>query len=153
MRFEINSIATVINDRKTITDDFWGDVVSEIKLNDDIPAEALDGIEDFSHAEIIYVFDKAINDKVVMSSAHPRENKAWPKVGIFAQRKKNRPNFLGATICKIIKREGRSLFVQMLDAIDGTPVVDIKPVMKEFLPDTEIKQPSWTNELMKDYWK
>ncbi len=153
MQFEISSIATVFNDRKAITDDFWGDVISEIKLTDNIPAEAFDGIEEFSHAEIIYVFDKAVNGKVVVGSEHPRENKAWPKVGIFAQRKKNRPNFLGATICKIVKRDGRSLFVQMLDAIDGTPVVDIKPVMKEFLPALPVTQPGWSNELMKDYWK
>ena len=153
MKFDINSIATVFNIRGELSDDFWGEVISEIKLNEDIPAEALNGIEDFSHAEIIYVFDKALTEKVVMGCEHPRENKAWPKVGIFAQRKKNRPNFLGATICKIVKREGRSLFVQLLDAIDGTPVVDIKPVMKEFLPGETIQQPEWSTELMKDYWK
>jgi len=153
MKFEISSIATVHNKRAAPTDDFWGDVISEIRLNGDIPEEAFDGITDFSHAEIIYVFDKAMHAMPLMGSEHPRENKAWPKVGIFAQRKKNRPNFLGATICRIVKREGRSLFVQLLDAIDGTPVVDIKPVMKEFLPGEEIKQPSWSTELMKDYWK
>ena len=153
MKFEINSIATVFNNRKEVTDDFWGDVISEIKLNDEFPIDALDGIEDFSHAEIIYVFDKAIGAKIVTGSEHPRENKAWPKVGIFAQRKKNRPNFLGITVCEVIKREGKSLFVKMLDAIDGTPVVDIKPVMKEFLPQSAFKQPDWSKELMKNYWK
>lgn len=153
MKFEIDSIATVYNSRKDITDDFWGDIISEIKLNDEFLAAALDGIDDFSHVEIIYVFDKALNAKIVKGSEHPRENTNWPKVGIFAQRKKNRPNFLGATVCEMIRRDGKSLFVKKLDAIDGTPVVDIKPVMKEFLPQTTVVQPSWSNELMKDYWK
>jgi tRNA (adenine37-N6)-methyltransferase len=153
MKFEINSIATIQNSRKEITDDFWGEIISEIRLAENIPAEAFDDIENFSHAEIIYVFHKANSSKIVLSSEHPRENKAWPKVGIFAQRKKNRPNLIGTTICKIIKREGKSLFVKMLDAIDGTPVVDIKPIMKEFLPQGEIVQPAWVSELMKDYWK
>lgn len=153
MPFELQPIATVHNDRKTISDDFWGEVVSEIKLAPSLPPEALDGIDSFSHVEIFYIFDKAIGNAVVTGSEHPRENPQWPKVGIFAQRKKNRPNFLGATICPVVKREGSSLFVRMLDAIDGTPVIDIKPVMKEFLPQSDIVQPQWVSELMNDYWK
>ncbi len=153
MKFETRSIATVYNTRLDIIDDFWGDIISEIKLHDDIPENALEGIDCFSHAEIIFIFHKALTAIPVLGSEHPRENNAWPKVGIFAQRKKNRPNFIGTTICEIIRRDGRSLYVKKLDAIDGTPVVDIKPVMKEFLPQSTIKQPSWSTELMKDYWK
>ena len=136
-----------------MSDDFWGEVISEIKLNDEFAADALDGIEDFSHIEVVFIFTKAIAANIVTGSEHPRENKDWPKVGIFAQRKKNRPNLIGTTICELVKREGRSLFVKKLDAIDGTPVVDIKPVIKEFLPGMAIKQPNWSTELMKDYWK
>ena len=153
MPFQISSIATVYNQRIDISDDLWGEVISEIVLNDTIPAEAFDGIEDFSHVEIIFIFDRAIGAPIVTGSAHPRENKAWPKTGIFAQRKKNRPNHIGTTICELIRREGKSLFVKKLDAIDSTPVVDIKPVMKEFLPRSPVKQPAWTHELMTDYWK
>ena len=72
--------------------------------------------------------------------------------GILAQRAKNRPNRLGSTICRIVRREGRTLFVRELDAIEGTPVVDIKPVLREFLPRDEVRQPAWTTELMRDYW-
>ena len=153
MQFEISPIATVYNERKEMSDDFWGEVISKIKLNDGFAADALDGIEDFSHIEIIFIFDKALAANIVTGSEHPRENKAWPKVGIFAQRKKNRPNGIGTTICELVKREGKTLFVKKLDAIDGTPVVDIKPVLKEFLPGSAIKQPKWSTELMKDYWK
>jgi tRNA (Thr-GGU) A37 N-methylase len=89
---------------------------------------------------------------VVRGARHPRDNPAWPRVGIFAQRGKNRPNRLGTTMVEIVKREGRTLEVLGLDAADGTMVVDIKPVFKEFLPRTQVRQPQWTTELMRDYW-
>ena len=73
-------------------------------------------------------------------------------MGIFAQRKKDRPNAIGLTIVEMVKREGNSIWVKHLDAIDGTPVLDIKPVLKGFLPATAIKEPQWCSELMKDYW-
>ena len=153
MNFEISPVARVHNDRNDLSDDFWGSIISEIRLSDHLPADALDGLIDFSHVELVFVFDKAITAPIVTGSAHPRENTEWPRVGIFAQRKKNRPNHIGTTICEVVKREGRSLFVKRLDAINGTPVVDIKPVLKEFLPNGEVQQPAWSVELMKDYWK
>jgi tRNA (Thr-GGU) A37 N-methylase len=73
-------------------------------------------------------------------------------VGIFAQRGKGRPNRLGVTIVEVIRREGRALTVAGLDAIDGSPVLDIKPVMAEFLPRTPVRQPEWSRELMRNYW-
>jgi tRNA (Thr-GGU) A37 N-methylase len=76
----------------------------------------------------------------------------WPRVGIFAQRGKGRPNRLGATIVEVVSREGRVLTVAGLDAIDGTPVLDIKPVLAEFLPRKPVRQPAWSCELMRDYW-
>lgn len=153
MIFQVQSIATIYNNRKEITDDFWGDVISEIRLNENIDAEAIKGLEEFSHIEVIYIFHKAIDNPAVMKTEHPRENLNWPKVGIFAQRKKNRPNFIGTTICEIVECKNKSIFVKMLDAINETPVIDIKPMMKEFLPLKKVKQPNWSTELMKNYWK
>lgn len=146
----ISPIAFVRNKRTEIIDDNWSDVISEIELATNIPTESLDNIDAFSHLEIIYHFNKT--NKVVQGSEHPRENLNWPKVGIFAQRKKDRPNHIGHTIVNLIKKEGRRLTVTNLDAIDGTPIIDIKPVFKEFLPKGEIEQPDWSKELMKDYW-
>lgn len=140
------------NIRKAIEDDNWGGIISIVKLNSSFQEDALFQIEEFSHAEIIYYFHLVEESKIEKGARHPRSNTNWPKAGIFAQRGKNRPNRLGATIVKIIKREGSQLFVQGLDAIDGTPVLDIKPVMKEFLPREEVTQPAWTTELMKNYW-
>ncbi|MFH0999737.1 MAG: SAM-dependent methyltransferase [Bacteroidota bacterium] len=150
IHFEIKPIAFVKSQRNETIDDHWSLVESEIELADDLPDECLDGIEQFSHLEIIFYFNKAT--KTVIGSEHPRENKSYPKVGIFAQRKKDRPNHIGTTIVNLLKRDGRKLFVYHLDAIDGTPVIDIKPVFKEFLPKGEVKQPEWTTDLMKNYW-
>ena len=83
---------------------------------------------------------------------HPRNKKEWPKVGIFAQRGKNRPNTIGSTICRILKVEGLKVFVEGLDAIDGSPVFDIKPWVLEFAPRGQIFQPAWISELMLGYW-
>ena len=146
-----NPIAVVKNSRVDLSDDFWGAVTSEIELVETIPEVAFNGIDEFSHLEIVFYFDKADKPQIVFNG-HPRENKDWPNVGIFAQRKKDRPNGIGLSIVKMVKREGNKIWVKYLDAINGTPVLDIKPVIKEFLPSTEIKQPKWITELMKNYW-
>ncbi|PLS17075.1 tRNA (N6-threonylcarbamoyladenosine(37)-N6)-methyltransferase TrmO [Bacillus sp. M6-12] len=151
--FSVSAIGAVCNERKTPVDDYWGKVLSEIKLDQELDISCLDGIDSFSHLEIIFLFHLIEDDKIQYISRHPRNNKEFPKVGIYAQRGKNRPNKIGATIVKLIKRKGRSLFVSGLDAIDGTPVLDIKPVMNEFLPKGEIKQPQWSTELMANYWE
>jgi len=149
---EIVPIARVANARTALTDDGWGPVTSTIRLADGMPDEALDGIETFSHAEVLFVFDRVREADVVRGARHPRGNQAWPRVGILAQRGKDRPNRLGSTMVEIVRREGRDLVVRGLDAVDGTPVVDIKPVMREFLPRTPVRQPGWASEVMKEYW-
>ena len=95
----------------------------------------------------------SIPARVVHGARHPRNNQDWPAVGIFAQRGKNRPNRIGSTIVRVLRCEGRSIVVAELDAIDGTPVLDVKPVMQEFLPREKIRQPAWSHELMGNYWK
>jgi tRNA-Thr(GGU) m(6)t(6)A37 methyltransferase TsaA len=152
MGLTIEPIGFVRAARTSPEDDDWGEQPAVIELAPGFDAESLEGLEAFSHAEILYVFDRVTPDKIVTSARHPRNNPAWPKVGIFAQRGKNRPNRLGSTIVRIARREGRALHVLELDAIDGTPVVDIKPVMREFLPRSDVRQPAWSTELMKDYW-
>ncbi|EEM05608.1 transcriptional regulator [Bacillus pseudomycoides] len=151
--FSLRPIAFVHNERKMIMDDEWGDVQSLITLTDSYAEESIQGIEDFSHIEVIFYFHKVKDEQIQYSARHPRNNKEYPKIGIFAQRGKNRPNRLGATIAKVVRREGKSIVVEGLDAIDGTPILDIKPVMREFLPNEDILQPEWVTDLMKEYWK
>jgi tRNA-Thr(GGU) m(6)t(6)A37 methyltransferase TsaA len=148
----LNPIGVVRTGRLDTRDDDWGAVESVIELRSDVPADSLAGLEDFSHAEIVFVFDRIDDASVVTGTRHPRNNPSWPKVGIFAQRASRRPNRLGVTIVKILGRDGSRLRVRGLDAADGTPVVDIKPVMAEFLPREPVRQPAWSHELMRGYW-
>ncbi|QTN28116.1 SAM-dependent methyltransferase [Rhodoferax sp. AJA081-3] len=152
MTYQVEPIAFVSSTRKTPEDDFWGGEVAEIRLADGMDASALAGLETFSHVEVLFLFHGVAQDKIVSGARHPRNNADWPKVGIFAQRGKNRPNRIGSTICKVVGVEGPILRVRELDAIDGTPVLDIKPVLKEFLPREATRQPSWATELMSSYW-
>lgn len=152
MLYTIKPIAVVSNSRKMIEDDNWGGVISSIELTTDIQESSLKGIDDFSHLEIIFYFDKVADEKIQYEARHPRNNTDYPEVGIFAQRGKNRPNKIGVTVVELLELKDRTLIVKGLDAINGTPIIDIKPVMKEFLPKGEIKQPIWATDLMKNYW-
>jgi tRNA-Thr(GGU) m(6)t(6)A37 methyltransferase TsaA len=151
-KITLTPLGHVYNIRKSLDDDGWGNVISEIKLDESLPADCLAGIEAFSHAEIIFYFNQVASENDIPMLRHPRGKKDWPQVGVFAQRNKDRPNHLGLTVVNIVRREKRSLFVKGLDAVHGTPILDIKPVYTEFLPREEIRQPEWSHELMKEYW-
>jgi len=153
MSFVIEPIGVVRGGRATPVDDDWGESRARIELD---PArfgpEALAGLKDFSHVEVIFVFDRVGEAEIEFGARHPRGRSDWPLVGIFAQRGKNRPNRLGLCTCRIVGVDGLGVEVQGLDAIDGTPVVDLKPAMTEFLPREPLSEPAWARELMKDYW-
>lgn len=148
----IEAVGFVEGSRARAEDDFWGGTEARIRLADDLPAEALQGLDAFSHVEVMFLFHKVDEAKIVAGARRPRGNPDWPSVGIFAQRAKNRPNRLGSTLCRVVRLEGRCLVVAELDAIDGTPVLDLKPVMREFLPRGPVRQPTWVEELMREYW-
>ena len=149
---QVQAIGFVDAVRLHAEDDFWGGEEACITLDKGFTDEALQGITDFSHVEILYLFHEVEPANIVTGARHPRNKADWPAVGIFAQRGKNRPNRIGSTICRIIRVEGTRLFVAELDAIAGTPVLDIKPVMAEFLPRQEVRQPAWSHDLMRRYW-
>lgn len=148
----VEAIGFVQAIRPHAEDDFWGGEEACIALTDRFTPEALQGLTEFSHVEVLFLFHEVAPSKIVTGARHPRNNKEWPAVGIFAQRGKNRPNRIGSTICRVVRVQGTKLFVAELDAIDGTPVLDIKPVMVEFLPRDEVRQPAWSHEIMRRYW-
>ena len=152
MNIELRPIGFVEAVRTEVRDDFWGGAESCIALTEEFSADMLLGVADFSHVEVLFFFHKIDPASIVTGARHPRNNPAWPEVGIFAQRGKNRPNRMGSTVCRVVRVDGRKLFVRELDAIDRTPVLDIKPVMTEFLPREAVKQPAWSHELMREYW-
>lgn len=149
----LEPIGFVRGGRDQPLDDDWGKSRARIELDTRrFGADALSGLDTFSHAEIVFLFDRVQDAEIVMGARHPRGNQSWPRVGIFAQRGKNRPGRIGVSVCRIVAVEGTILHVQGLDAIDGTPVLDIKPVMTGFLPRGEFREPDWAREIMADYW-
>ncbi len=113
---------------------------------------ATQGLEAFSHIEVVYVFDRVDPAAVCTGARHPRGRADWPEVGILAQRAKDRPNRIGVTVCELRRADGAAIEVAGLDAVDGTPVLDVKPYLPGFAPRTEVRQPAWAEELMRDYW-
>ena len=153
MSYVLEAVGHVRGGRDQPIDDDWGRSRAAIELDPDrFTPDALASLGDFSHAEVIFLFDRVTEDEIVYGARHPRGRKDWPLVGIFAQRGKNRPNRLGICVCRIVAVDGLKLQVEGLDAIDGTPVMDIKPVLKGFLPRGEVREPDWATEIMADYW-
>lgn len=139
--------------RVLVTDDQWGKVEAIIALDPDrFDNEALLGLDGFSHAEIIFRFDRLPREKIGTGARRPRGRMDWPRIRIFAQRGKNRPNRLGLTTYKIIAIEGANVHVRGLDAVDGTQVLDIKPVMRGFTPREAVREPDLVSAIMQDYW-
>ncbi len=152
--FAVHPIGHVRSTRALPEDDHWDSVVSSIALDaTQFTPDALLGLASFSHVEVVFLFDRVAASAIETGARHPRGNAEWPRIGIFAQRGKNRPNRLGTTICRIVRVDGLELHVIGLDAIDGTPVLDLKPWVREFGPRGDVDQPAWMTELMREYWE
>jgi tRNA (adenine37-N6)-methyltransferase len=154
--YTVTPIGFVECARDPAEEDDWGHVPATIVLAPPFTAEALQGLDAFSHIEVLFLLHQVDPARIVTGTRHPRNNPAWPAVGIFAQRVKRRPNRLASTICRVVRIDDNGtprIHVTGLDAIDGTPVLDIKPVMIEFQPREAITQPAWATELMRAYWQ
>jgi tRNA (Thr-GGU) A37 N-methylase len=153
MEVTLKAIGQVRGGRDEPIDDNWGASRAVIALDPTrFDVSAMMGLGDFSHVEIVYVFDRVGASEIVSGARHPRGRKDWPLVGIFAQRGKNRPNRLGVTVCRVVRVDGLELEVEGLDAIHGTPVLDIKPYLSGFAPRGPVHEPEWSREIMSDYW-
>lgn len=149
----VEPIGRVASGRTEPLDDDWDAVPASIALDADrFGPDALAGLEEFSHIEVVYLFDRVDPARVQTGSRRPRGNPDWPEVGIFAQRGKGRPNRFGVTVCRLLGVDGLTLHVRGLDAIDGTPVLDVKPYMAEFAARGDVRQPVWSRQLMAGYW-
>jgi tRNA (adenine37-N6)-methyltransferase len=147
-------IGVVRSTRSAVSDDDWDREQAHVEIDANVcSSEALLGIESFSHVEVLFYMDRVDAKKIEMAARHPRNNPDWPEVGILAQRAKNRPNQIGSTVCRVLRAEGTRLFLAGLDAVDGSPVLDIKPWVREFAPRGEVRQPAWISELMQGYWQ
>jgi len=153
MEIVMMPIGTVQGGRREATKDHWGDNRARIALD---PAqfgpEALAGIAELSHIEVLFYFHLHADEPVQRGTRHPRERSDWPKVGIFAQRGRMRPNRIGYSICRVVAVDGLAVEVEGLDAVDGTPVLDIKPLWSGNAPRGAFREPGWAKELMANYW-
>jgi tRNA-Thr(GGU) m(6)t(6)A37 methyltransferase TsaA len=153
MKIDIERLGVVRAPRIEPVDDHWGKVISTIEMDSArFSPEALQGLDSFSHLEVVYFFHLVSEAKIETAARHPRNREDWPKIGIFAQRGKNRPNRIGVSVCRLVKVEGLTITVEGLDAIDGTPVLDVKPYIREFAPREAVTQPEWATELMANYY-
>ncbi len=151
--FEVRPVGVVVGGRNEAIDDRWGPVTATIELDGDLlRPDATAGLADFSHIEVVFVFDRVADAEITRGARRPRGRSDWPEVGILAQRAKGRPNRIGVTVCELVSVDGLRLQVRGLDAVDGTPVLDVKPYMSDFGPRGAVRQPAWAGELMRDYW-
>jgi tRNA-Thr(GGU) m(6)t(6)A37 methyltransferase TsaA len=151
MTITMSPIGTVRSTRSDVVDDDWDREQVFVELDARFGTEALAGLETFSHVEVLFFMDRV--EKIETGARHPRNNRDWPLVGIFAQRGKNRPNQIGTTICRVLRVDGTKVHLEGLDAVDGTPVLDLKPWVREFGPRGDVRQPAWMDALMTNYWK
>lgn len=153
MKIEVVPIGYVRTSRTDPIDDDWDAETTSITLDPSrFTSEALLGLDSFSHVEVVYWFHHPDAATPTLGARHPRGRRDWPLVGIFAQRGKNRPNRIGLTIARILRIDGTILYLSGLDAIDGTPVLDLKPWMSGFAPRGDIREPQWSHQLMAGYW-
>lgn len=146
MRYSVKPIGTVRNDVSQRGDVDWPSVVFTIQVRGEY-AQALDGLEAFSHVIVLFFLDRA--ELPAALQMHPRRREDLPLVGLFATRSPMRPNPVGVTVCRLLERRGATLRVQGLDALDGTPVLDLKP----YLPGdcvSEATYPEWAWRLHRE---
>jgi tRNA (adenine37-N6)-methyltransferase len=150
----LEPVGVVVGGRSETIDDDWGAVEAVIRLDTArFGPAAVAGLDGFSHLVVIFHFHLVDPADVQFGARRPRGNPEWPEVGMFAQRARMRPNRLGVSTCRLVAVEGLDLHVRGLDAVDASPVLDVKPYMAEFEPPAgAVRQPGWSTALMRGYY-
>ncbi len=142
----LKPIAVVRNDIRETRRGGWQEVTSEIVFDQGLE-QSLEGLEDFSHIIVIYWMHRTTTWVQPPGKIHPRGRVDLPLVGTFATRSPHRPNPLGQCVAQLLERRGNVLIVSGLDALDGTPVLDIKPFMPPLDSPLEVRLPPWVEKL------
>lgn len=138
----VKPIGIVRNDVKHPRRKNWETVISEIEVEDHWQ-EALDQIEQFSHIIVVFWMHRVPASQRLITKVHPQGRPELPLVGVFASRSPMRPNPLGVTTAKLLLRRKNTLRLIGLDAVDGTPVLDIKPYLPNYDCPTKATTPDW----------
>ena len=141
----IGIVRNEVKERPPAGRDWWQETVSEVVIDSSL-AEALDGLDDFSHIIVLYWMHQVISREVPLK-IHPMGRQELPLVGLFTARTPNRPNRIGKATVRLLQRQGNILTVKGLDALDGSPVIDIKPYLPRYDSATDATVPQWiTNQ-------
>lgn len=149
--FAVRPIGRVRSPVSEPVDTDWGSVEARIVLEPEYRA-GLQGLGDFSHVVVVALLHLAAFDPVRHLVRRPRGLATMPELGIFAQRAKDRPNPLGITVVRLVSVEPDGVTLRGLDAIDGTPILDLKPYFPEFDSAPNAVVPAWVAELMRGYF-
>ena len=142
----LKPIGKVRNSVRRMRREGWESVVSEIILEPK-HEEALEGVEDYSHLLILFWLSRLRRTDREMKKVHPKSRRDLPCVGIFATRTQYRPNPIGLTVVKLVGRKRNILRVRGLDAVNGTPVIDIKPLSPHQEYPAQVRLPAWYYQL------
>ena len=148
---DLKPIGTVKSAVSEPVDENWGKVVSEIHL-DPALAAGLRGLDQFSHILVLFFMHRSTFEPSRDLIRRPKGRADMPELGIFAQRAKHRPNPIGITAVELLAVDGSVLKVRGLDAIDGTPVLDIKPYLPAFDRVDQPSVPEWVAKVMEGYF-
>lgn len=150
--FSVHPIGTVKAPVDEMSQGNWASVESEIHL-EPVYAPGLQGLEGFSHVIVIFFLDRAQGfDPKKQLLRRPRGMEDMQEVGVFAQRTKYRPNPIGTTAVELLGIAGGVVRVRGLDALDGTPVLDLKPYMPAFDRVDDVTLPPWVGRFMEGYF-
>jgi tRNA-Thr(GGU) m(6)t(6)A37 methyltransferase TsaA len=128
----------------------WNRAVSEIVIDRSL-SEALEGLEEFSHIIVLYWMHQSAGRGEPPLKVRPRHNQDNPLVGVFASRSPHRPNSIGKATVRLLGREDNILRVKGLDAVDGTPVLDIKPYIPGYDSVRGARVPGWSKRQQKQH--
>jgi tRNA-Thr(GGU) m(6)t(6)A37 methyltransferase TsaA len=127
----------------------WEEIISEIELRPEM-TEAADGLDEYSHITVLFWIHKVPQERRAQLKIRPRDREDMPLIGVFATRTQLRPNPIGMTTVRLLRRRKNLLRVQGLDAIDGTPVLDIKPHIPPYDSPEEVRLPEWTMRMSEE---
>lgn len=120
----------------------WEHIRSDLIFRDDL-LDALDGIEGFSHVLVVFYLHEVPEEERTTGRIHPRGDVDIPERGVLATRSQRRPNGIGVSVVPLLRRRHNILRVQGLDAINGTPILDIKPYVPHYDSVSDARLPDW----------
>ncbi len=147
----LHVVGAVRNGRENADDRGWGPLESTIEMLPEFAA-GLEGLDSFSHCLVLFFMDRDPDQEAPTLRRRPRGRADMPLLGVFAQRARRRPNPVGVTAVEIVRLEPGRLVVRGLDALDGTPVLDLKPYVPVF-DRRDARVPEWMDRLMAGYFE